>query len=139
MVKGTRCLELDELVYKNHLTLFLMKCMVRKVFQQQNIMIHTNMPQNCVIFLTYFCELTGSGNLTPQNGVPCQFTRYKENPAISRHYCVIIILYFQNIFPTMHFITNSFQTLLIDQLARSKATCSFTRTVSKRFNNVIGL
>ena len=69
-------------------------------------MIHTSLPQNCVVFLL-LCELRWSAII---NGRPCQTTRLKENRAISRHVCVDhCILLLQHLSTHMHFITNGYK------------------------------
>ena len=52
--------------------------------------------------------------------------RIRKNCAISRNICVDhYILLLKHLSNHMHFKTNSFRTFFLDQLARSKSTCSF--------------
>ena len=94
-------------------------------------MIHTSFPRNCVVFL-WPCELTRSAIYGSQNFYshkwPTVFSRRckKENRAILRQTCVDhCILLLKHLSNHMRFIKNRLQTLFIDQLVRSKATCSF--------------
>ena len=73
-------------------------------------MIHTNMSQNCTVFLIR-CELTRSAILWSQN-----FYRKKENRTILRDVCVdyyvLLLNYLSN---HMHFITNASKHFSTDQ------------------------
>ena len=95
-------------------------------------MIHTNMPPKGTVFLLPR-RLTRSaiygGQIFDSHKWPTVLVRtVKENHAISRQICVDhCILLLQHLSNHMHFITNGYKRFFIDQLDRSKATCSFKR------------
>ena len=76
-------------------------------------MIHTNLPRNCMGFLS-LCDLTRSAIHCSREtwllGRPCLSTRLKENHAISRRVCVDhCILLLPHLSPHMHFIINGYK------------------------------
>ena len=84
------------------------------------------MPQNCVVFL--LPRRTRSAIYGSQfYGTPINvFSQSKRKTTQLRGKLVWIIVFcFWNIFLTTHFVTNGYKRIFIDQLVRSKATCSF--------------
>ena len=78
-------------------------------------MIHTSITRNCVVFFLPR-RLTRSAIM---NGRPCQFATVKENRAILSDTCVDhFIILLKHLSNHMHFITNGYRTLFIDQLVR---------------------
>ena len=84
--------------------------MIRKVFLKQNIIIHTSITRNCMVFLLPRRQTRSAiYGLTPINGRPC-CSQSKRNHAILRHICVDhCILLLKHLSNHMHFITNGYK------------------------------
>ena len=99
-------------------------------------MIHTNMPRNCTVFLLprrlipsaiYGCQIFDSLKwptmlVRPVKGQPRNF---------EANLCGSLYSTFKTSFQPYAFYKKRLQTLFIDQLVRSKATCSFKMFVFK--------
>ena len=101
--------------------------MGRKMLEKQNTISHTNMPRSCVVFFLPR-QLTRSAILTPINGRPCQLE--KENRTILSDTCVDHYILLLKHLSNHAFHNKRFQTLFIDQLVQSKATCSCKNEVA---------
>ena len=103
--------------------------MGKKMLLKKNTVIHTNMPRNCTVFLLPRRQtrsaIYGSQNFDSHKWPTVLVRTVKANLAISRQTCVdhcsLLLKHLSN----LAFYTKWLQTLFIDQLVRSKATCSF--------------
>ena len=130
-VKGTRCLGSGELVRAKHLKPFVIKCIwLERCFKSidphqyasklHGFLIRRELTRHTILWSQVFDSI---------NWRPCEFAKYKENHALSRHVCVDhYILLSKNLYNQYLFHKNKnkrFQLLFMDKLARSEVTCSF--------------
>ena len=88
------------------------------MFLKKNTIIHTNMPRNCMVFLIRH-ELTWRAILWSQ--IVHKTIQFRDI------FAWILYSTFKTSFWPYAFHNKRLQTLFIDQIALSKATCSFTK------------
>ena len=106
-------------------------------------MIRTSITQNCTVFFLRR-ELSqwaiyGSQNFDSHKWPTVLLDEVKRNPRnfeayLCRSLCSTFTTSFE---PYMHFITNGYKKLFIDQLDRSKATCSFNNIIIIKLKSFI--
>ena len=93
-------------------------------------MIHTTMPRNCAVILLHRqlkrSAIYGSQIFDSHNRQTVLILKVKGKPRnFEAMLCGSLYILLKHLSNHMHFITNGYKMLFIDQLVRSKATCSF--------------
>ena len=93
-------------------------------------MIHTTMPRNCAVILLHRrlkrSAIYGSQTFDSHNRQTVLIRKVKGKPRnFEAMLCGSLYILLKHLSNHMRFITNGYKMLFIDQLVRSKATCSF--------------